>query len=494
MKNILHADSRSIKRSKRSGIGSLLVVLGAVALTTSHVRADTNEAPISSPNSGVFSALSLGSYFTCIVTDSGGAKCWGYNDFGTLGDGTTTDRNVPVDVSGLTSGVQSISAGTSHACAVTTAGGAKCWGYNGSGTLGDGTTTDSNIPVDVSGLTSGVQSISTPTGLNGDHTCAVTTAGGAKCWGLNSKGQLGDGTEITRNTPVDVSGLTSGVQSISAGESHSCALTTNGGVKCWGNNASGQLGDGTADGTQKISTTPVDVTGLISGATAITVGKDWACALTTSGAVKCWGDNEYGLGALDGNNSAITNSNVPVQVEGLTSGVLAISIDFKHACALLSTGSVKCWGFNLKGQLGDGTTTDSNTPVDVAGLPDKAVAVSVGYRHSCAILESGSLYCWGSNGVGQLGDGTTTDQLQPINVSALGTAVGPGVTTTTTVVTTTTVAAGDSTATTTAANKSKVQKADRLPETGADTSVLVLLGSMSIIAGAIIVLRRRLLH
>jgi LPXTG-motif cell wall-anchored protein len=209
--------------------------------------------------------------------------------------------------------------------------------------------------------------------------------------------------------------------------------------------------------------------------------------------VKCWGDNEYGLGALDGNNSAITNSNVPVQVEGLTSGVLAISIDFKHACALLSTGSVKCWGFNNKGQLGDGTTSTKNTPVDVAGLPDKAVAVSVGYRHSCAILESGSLYCWGSNDEAQLGDGTKVDKLQPTNVSALGTAVGPGVTTTTTVVTTT-VAAGGSTATTTASNKSKVQKADRLPETGADTSVLVLLGSMSIIAGAIIMLRRRVVH
>ena len=489
MKNVLHADSRSITRSKRSVIGSLLVVLGAVALTTSHVRADTNEAPISSPNSGVFSALSLGSYFTCIVTNTDGAKCWGYNGFGTLGDGTTTDSNVPVDVSGLTSGVQSISAGSSHVCAVTTAGGAKCWGYNASGTLGDGTTITKNTPVDVSGLTSGVQSISTSTLLNGDHTCAVTTAGGAKCWGLNNKGQLGDGTTITKNTPVDVSGLTSGVQSISIGESHSCALTTNGGVKCWGNNVSGQLGDGSITD----SNTPVDVTGLISGATAITVGKDWACALTTSGAVKCWGDNEYGLGALDGNNSAITNSKVPVQVEGLTSGVLAISIDYKHACALLSTGSVKCWGFNNKGQLGDGSTTNSNTPVDVAGLPDKAVAVSVGYRHSCAILESGSLYCWGSNDEAQLGDGTEVDKLQPTNVSALGTAVGPGVTTTTTVVTTT-VAAGGSTATTTASNKSKVQTADRLPETGADTSVLVLLGSMSIIAGAIIMLRRRVVH
>jgi alpha-tubulin suppressor-like RCC1 family protein len=146
-----------------------------------------------------------------------------------------------VDVSGLASGVVSITTGSSHTCAVTTAGGVKCWGYNGYGQLGDGTITYRTTPVDVSGLTSGVASIV----AGSYHTCAVTIAGGMKCWGRNNYGQLGDGTTTNRTTPVDVSGLTSGIASAAAGSYHSCAVTTAGGMKCWGWNGNGQLGDGT---------------------------------------------------------------------------------------------------------------------------------------------------------------------------------------------------------------------------------------------------------
>ncbi len=158
---------------------------------------------------------------------------------------------MPVDVSGLGSGVRAIAAG-GHSCALTSAGGVKCWGSNFAGQLGNGTNTDSNVPVDVSGLGSGISAIA----AGGNHSCALTSAGAVKCWGFNIFGQLGDGTSTDSNVPVDVSDLGSGISAIAAGGIHSCALTSAGGAKCWGNNSGGQLGDGSS---QPFSTVPVDV-------------------------------------------------------------------------------------------------------------------------------------------------------------------------------------------------------------------------------------------
>ncbi len=165
-----------------------------------------------------------GDYHACAVTTAGGAKCWGNNAYGQLGDNSTINRLTPVDVTGLTSGVSSVGVGRFHTCAVTTAGGVKCWGYNGEGQLGDNSTTIRLTPVDVTGLTSGVSSV----GAGANHACAVTTAGGVKCWGRNDFGQLGDNSTVRRLTPVDVSGVKLGVSSVGVGRFHSCAVKSAG--------------------------------------------------------------------------------------------------------------------------------------------------------------------------------------------------------------------------------------------------------------------------
>jgi len=349
-------------------------------------------------------AIAAGYVHTCALTGGGGVKCWGSNWNGELGDGTTIDRHTPVDVSGLASGVSAIAAGGNHTCALTGGGGVKCWGRNDYGQLGDGTTTDRYTPVNVSGLASGVSAIA----AGSNHTCALTAGGGVKCWGNNWDGQLGDGTTIERHAPVNVSGLASGVNAIASGKDHTCALTAGGGVKCWGYNSNGQLGDGTT--IDRL--TPVGVSGLASGVSAIAAGGHHTCARTTGGGVKCWGYNSNGqLG--DGTN---IDRYTPVDVSGLASGVSAIAAGQSHTCARTVGGGVKCWGNNFQGQLGDGTTIDRHTPVDVSGLASGVSAIAAGEIHTCARTTGGGVKCWGSNGYGQLGDGTTTDRHAPVDV------------------------------------------------------------------------------
>src|SRR6266545_835167 len=225
------------------------------------------------------------------------------------------------------------------------------------------------------------------------HSCALTSAGGVKCWGFNGHDELGDGGGTSRNssTPVDVSGLRAGVAAIAAGIRHSCAVTGAGGIKCWG---------GYPD-PAGVRSTPVDVSGVSGGVTAITVG----CALTSGGRVQCWGSD---LAAVD--------------VPGLSSGVTAIAGGLLHGCALTSAGGVKCWGSNDRGQLGDGTTVDRSTPVDVVGLSSGVASISVGVLHTCAVTRTAAVKCWGWNPSGQLGDGTTVDRSTPVDVIGFGTA------------------------------------------------------------------------
>jgi alpha-tubulin suppressor-like RCC1 family protein len=355
-------------------------------------------------------AVAAGEDHTCAVTEGGGVKCWGANGAGQLGDGTRDDRWTPVAVSGLASGMSAVSASSDHTCALTIEGGVKCWGANGYGQLGDGTTTNRLTPVDVLGLSSGVLAVA----AGGNHTCVVTESGGVKCWGYNGYGQLGDGTSTDHTTPVDVSGLSSGAQSIAAGDRHSCTHLEDGGVRCWGSNGSGQLGDGTLTGRP----TPVDVSGLSSGVSAIAAGDSHSCAVTARGGVRCWGDNEFGqLGY-----GVTTRQPTPVNVLALGSETRAVAGGSLHTCTLAQSGGVRCWGWNDFGQLGDGTTAYRDRPVAVSGLADGIHAITTGY-HSCALTEGGGVKCWGGNWYGQLGDGTTTRRLRPVDVFGLASGV-----------------------------------------------------------------------
>ncbi|MBN9366115.1 MAG: IPTL-CTERM sorting domain-containing protein [Comamonadaceae bacterium] len=356
--------------------------------------------------------VAAGGNHSCALTTAGAVHCWGDNGIGQLGDGTTTQRTTPVAVTGLGAGVAAIAAGSYHSCALTTAGAVHCWGSNGNGQLGDGSTTSQSTPVAVSGLDSGVAAIA----AGNSHTCALTTAGAVLCWGFNGSGQLGDGSTTQRTTPVAVSGLGSGVAAIAAGRHHSCALTTAGAVQCWGNNNSGQLGDGSTMGRS----TPVAVSGLDSGVAAITAGSQHSCARTTAGAVRCWGSNFNGqLG-----NGTTTDSTTPVAVSGLDSGVAAIAAGHNvHTCALTTAGAVRCWGWNVYGQLGDGSTMGRSTPVAVSSLGSGVATIVAGTSHSCARTTAGAAHCWGDNFFGQLGDGSTTNRFTPVAVSGLGAGV-----------------------------------------------------------------------
>ena len=377
---------------------------------------------ISAASSGLVQKVSAGDHHTCALTTVGGVKCWGNNSAGALGDGTVgpfENRAIPVDVIGLGSGVAAISANGHRTCAVTSGGGVKCWGDNLGGVLGDGTTITRATPVDVIGLSSGVVAVS----VGWFHTCVLTSAGGVKCWGGNLTGQLGDGTTTGRTTPVDVIGLSSGVAAISAGGLHTCALTIAGGVKCWGfDGAFGLLGTGGV-GVPGFSATPLDVTGLGSGVTAISAaganGADHTCALTSAGAVRCWGFNSFGQ---LGDGTTITRL-TPVAVAGLISvvGITAAGSGSNagaepFTCALTGAGGAKCWGNNEFGKLGDGTTTTRLTPVDVVGASSGLVGISAGLSHVCAVTSAGGVRCWGQNLSGQLGDGTTQNRLTPVAV------------------------------------------------------------------------------
>jgi alpha-tubulin suppressor-like RCC1 family protein len=377
--------------------------------TTENRRAPVNVVGLD----GSVSALSAGNVHTCAILVGGGMKCWGNNTSGQLGDGSLQDRPLPVDVIGLGGSASALGAGGYHTCALLSSGAARCWGENYTGTLGNGNYTDSSVPVDVFGLAGGASSLA----VGYSHTCVLAAGGLVKCWGDNSYGKLGDGSTTTSNIPQNVIGLFGSITSLSAGGDHTCALTGTGQVRCWGWSGFGQAGDGAII----LRSVPLEVLGLAGGALKLAAGNSHTCAVGASGEVKCWGDNGWGqLG--DGTNRR--NSGIPVNVIGLTGGVSAISAGESHTCALTASGGVKCWGANNSGQLGDGTNQNRSTPVDVTGLASGVIAIAAGGGHTCALTTAGAAKCWGSNGQGELGDGTSGNyRLTPVDVVGLSNGV-----------------------------------------------------------------------
>ena len=350
--------------------------------------------------------IAVGGGHACALLMPGGTiKCWGHNDHGSLGDGTTTTSLTPVDVFGIENAT-SIALGRHTSYALMPGGKIKAWGYNHAGQLGDGTLNTRTTPVDVVGIVN-----ATKISADSAHACALLNPGGTiKCWGWNGDGRVGDGSYTRRTTPSPVA-ITNAID-VSAGCGTTCAVLLGGGIKCWGTNSrwddgsiAGQLGDGTVTVQRN---TPVDVVGIAT-ATSVALGYWHACALLNGGAVKCWGANDHGqLG--DGTN---TSSNVPVDVVDIETAT-SISVGISNSGCTLPDGSVKTWG---NAYLGDGTSDGGNVPVDVPGIINAISLVLGKGENSCVLLPGhDAIKCWGSNGSGRLGDGTEVTRLVPVSV------------------------------------------------------------------------------
>ena len=345
---------------------------------------------------------------TAALVPPGTMLAWGSNSAGQLGDGTTTNRPAPVAVPGV-AGISAIAAGNGHVLALLSNGTVRAWGNNGNGQLGDGTKKDRSTPAPVPGLT-GVVAVA----AGSAHSLALLADGRLFAWGRHNDGQLGvSGANTDRTSPVLVPNFgLSRVKAVAAGDNHTLVLLADGKVLACGANSSGQLGDGTT--TERSTFGPVQ--NLIP-VKAIAAGRRHSLALTTTGVIRAWGDNTNGqLG-----NGQTTDSSLPVTVstQNLDGPVIAIAAGGLHSLALLASGGIEGWGDNGEGQLGDGTTNSPRVfPVNVAVGAATAIMIEAGGAHSVALLVDGTVRAWGLNSSGQLGDGTTIDRHRPSPCSA----------------------------------------------------------------------------
>jgi alpha-tubulin suppressor-like RCC1 family protein len=359
------------------------------------------------------SAVASGLFHTIALDGDGAVWTWGQNSQGQLGNGTITECHTPTRVGGLTG--TKIAGGYNHTLALKPDGSLWAWGLNSDGQLGNNSLTNNTTPVQVSVLSS-VQAIAG----GGAHSLAIESDGTVWAWGDNSYGQLGNGSIIGSNIPVQVLGLTGVIIPIAGGGSHSIAQKSDGTLWAWGLNGAGQLGNGSNNN----SSIPVQVSGVLglTGVSAVSAGENHTVAYDGTGAVWTWGSNAKGQ---LGNGSGL-DSNIPVKVTVLSS-VIAIASGYNYTIALKGDGTVWAWGDNLFGQLGLGTA-DSNPhsvpaqvtdPNDSSGFLTGVITIAGGGNHSIAVKDNGTVWAWGENQNGQLGDGTIVSRSTPVQVSGL---------------------------------------------------------------------------
>ena len=352
-------------------------------------------------------SIASGNYHSCGLTAEGAAYCWGNNDGGRLGDNSTTTRLDPVVVNGGHV-FRKLSAGGWHTCGITTAGAAYCWGKNGTvGRVGNNSSADSTVPAAIA-----IGTTFSDISVGREHACAIRASdGAAMCWGDNNAGQLGTNNTVVSKVPIAAVGPSGGsplaFSSLSAGGYHTCGLTTSGVAYCWGGGWAGTIGNGA--NAQAWSPVAVSLPGGVTRFTSLSAGSEHVCALTATGTVYCWGYNANGqLG-----NGSTTNANTPTAIAAGAPLFASLAAGIEHTCGLTPAHVAYCWGKNAVGQLGIGTTTDSRSPAMVAtSLTFQALAS--GQEHVCGLPTTESdVSCWGNNSVGQIGDGTTTSRTSP---------------------------------------------------------------------------------
>ena len=335
----------------------------------------------------------------CAVVSDGSARCWGSDGYGQTGTGTPTSPFVTAYATqpmGLSSGVTAIAVGDDHVCALQS-GSTLCWGDNSYGQLGNGTSgfaTSVYVPTVVPAL-AGASAVAA-----GEGVACIIASGNVSCWGANVTGNVGNGTTTEQDAP-QATGVAATKIAVAG---HTCAITSAGGVNCWGRDDYGQAGRVSTQGCS-VASTPCDpspgLTSITSGATGIFVGAYHSCAIV-SGAAQCWGDDRSGqLG--DGTTNVGVNS-TPVAVQGLAGTPLALALSWQTTCALIQGGTVQCWGDNTAGVLGVlDAGTGSLTPVTVL---TGATAIAGGDNNMCALMSDTTVRCWGNNQQGELGMGS----------------------------------------------------------------------------------------